>query len=441
MKKPRLRRPALIAGVVLALAVAAMVSGGASAKSSFTANPRATVSGKAGNLLVWTIQRTENNAEQAAAKGFKGAKTKVQIYANDPYKQKLQVALGSGKGPDVFMNWGGGGLKQYIDAGKVLDLTPYLKEDKAWSGKFFGNVLQTAAFNGHYYGIPNVGMQPVLLFYNKAVFDKNNVTPPKTWDQLLTVVAKLKDAGVTPFILGGQSKWPDLMWEEYLVDRVGGPQAFNAIAAGKKGAWSNPDIIKANTMLQQLVDAGAFANFESTTYDGTITSTLLGTGKGAMELMGNWEYGAVLSNSPDTIKNNQLGWMPFPSVAGGKGNANDIAGNTSNFYSIAANTKNKAAAVAYLKQAVMSPAYIKTLIGDGNIPPVKGIASQLSTGANATFTTWCYQLVQSAPHFQHSWDQVLSPDQATALLTNLDRLLLKQITPQQFSAEMNKTIS
>jgi raffinose/stachyose/melibiose transport system substrate-binding protein len=33
---------------------------------------------------------------------------------------------------------------------------------------------------------------------------------------------------------------------------------------------------------------------------------------------------------------------------------------------------------------------------------------------------------------------VLSPSQADALLTNLDRLFLKQITPQQFSANMNK---
>lgn len=396
----------------------------------------ATAAASGGKILVWTIQRTENNAENAAAKSFKSAS--VQIFANDPYKQKLSVSLGSGKGPDVFMNWGGGGLKQYVDAHKVVDLTPYLNGDKKWKNKFFANVLQTAAFDGRDYGIPNVGMQPVLLFYNKAVFAKYNLQAPKTWPALLNVVKTLKDNGVTPFILGGQSKWPDLMWEEYLVDRVGGPQAFDAVAAGKKNAWSNPSIVKANTMLQQLVDAGAFGSFESTTYDGTVTATLLGTGKGAMELMGNWEYGAVLQNSPNTIKNNQLGWEPFPAVPGGKGNAKDLAGNTSNFYSIASSTKNLASAVKFLKTQVMSPAYIKTLISDGDIPPVKGIEKQLKKSANATYTLYNYNLVQHAPHFQHSWDQVLSPAAASALLTNLDRLLLKQITPQQFSANMNK---
>ena len=230
------------------------------------------------------------------------------------------------------------------------------------------------------------------------------------------------------------------MWEEYLVDRVAGPEAFNAVAAGEKNAWMDPGIIKANTMLQQLVDAGAFGNsFSSTAYDGTVTATLLGTGKGAMELMGNWEYGAVLQNSPDTIKSNDLGWVPFPTVPDGKGNPKNIVGNTSNFYSVAAKSKNPTAAVEFLKKQVMSPAYVKGLIGLGNIPPVKGLDAQLAKGDNAAFTTWCYKLVQSAPNYQHSWDQVLSPNAANTLLTNLDQLLLKEITPGQFSANMNKT--
>jgi len=436
MRKAHLRSPVLVVAV-LAAALATVTAASGSTSSRTTASgafgPRTAAAGK---LLVWTIQRTENSVETAAAKR---AGATVQIFANDPYKQKIRIALGAGSPPDVFMNWGGGGLKQYVDAGKVLDLTPYLNADPTWKNKFFANVLQTAAFGGKLYGIPNVGMQPVVLFYNKAVLTQNKVSPPKTWTELLSVVKTLKDNGVTPFILGGQSKWPDLMWEEYLVDRVAGPQAFDAIAAGTKNAWSNPGVIKANTMLQQLVDAGAFgSDFASTAYDGTVTATLLGTGKGAMELMGNWEYGAVLQNSPDTIKNNQLGWTAFPAVPGGKGNAKDIAGNTSNFYSVAAKSKNIAAAVAYLKQQIMSPAYVKGLIGLGNIPPVKGIQSQLNKGTNAAFTTWTYNLVQQAPHFQHSWDQVLTPSQANTLLTNLDRLLLKQITPQQFSANMNK---
>ncbi|MGD0167967.1 MAG: extracellular solute-binding protein [Gaiellaceae bacterium] len=387
-------------------------------------------------IELWTIQRTENNAETNAAKSYTAAKVNVTITANDPYKQKLKAAMATNKLPDIFMNWGGGGLDQYVKAGKVLDLTPYLKLYPAWKNKFFANVLETAKFRGKYYGIPNVGMQPVVLFYNKKVLADHGLKPPTKWADLLSDVAKLKSAGVTPIILGGQSKWPDLMWEEYLVDRVAGPGAFNSIAAGNK-TWNNPNIIKANTMLQQLAKAGAFGSFESTTYDGTVTATLLGKGKGAMELMGNWEYGAILSNVPAMIKSHNLGWEAFPGIPGGLGNSKDIAGNTSNFYSVTHKSKHPWPVVQYLKKQVMNNAYINTLIADGNIPPIKGILTKLKAGANAGFTTWCYNLVQQAPHYQHSWDQVLFPDPANALLTNLDQLLLGNITPQKFSQNMN----
>ncbi|GCE23645.1 hypothetical protein KDK_74450 [Dictyobacter kobayashii] len=50
-------------------------------------------------------------------------------------------------------------------------------------------------------------------------------------------------------------------------------------------------------------------------------------------------------------------------------------------------------------------------------------------------------MVQKSPHFQLSWDQALLPQPAQVLLTNLDQLFLKQITPQQFSDNMNKTLS
>jgi ABC-type glycerol-3-phosphate transport system substrate-binding protein len=159
--------------------------------------------------------------------------------ANDPYKQKIRVAIGANKAPDIFFNWGGGILKSYVDAGKVLDLTPYLKADPAWKNKFFGNVLNSAAYNGHYYGIPNVGMQPVVVFYNKKIFAANNLTPPKTWAELLNVVAKLKSTGVTPMVLGGQSKWPDLMWEEYLVDRLG-PSASTLSSPARRTPGRTP---------------------------------------------------------------------------------------------------------------------------------------------------------------------------------------------------------
>jgi len=72
---------------------------------------------------------------------------------------------------------------------------------------------------------------------------------------------------------------------------------------------------------------------------------------------------------------------------------------------------------------------------------VQGIESQLAGAPNSEWLQFNYGLVKNAPHFQLSWDQALLPQPAQALLTNLDQLFLKQIAPQQFSDNMNKTIT
>ena len=39
--------------------------------------------------------------------------------------------------------------------------------------------------------------------------------------------------GIAPFSLGGQSRWTNMMWLEFLFDRIGGPEVFDAIYGEK----------------------------------------------------------------------------------------------------------------------------------------------------------------------------------------------------------------
>ena len=41
----------------------------------------------------------------------------VNYIENQSYKQKIQLAMGAGNPPTIFWTWGGGPLKQFIDAG------------------------------------------------------------------------------------------------------------------------------------------------------------------------------------------------------------------------------------------------------------------------------------------------------------------------------------
>lgn len=365
----------------------------------------------------------------------------VDYFQNDPYKQKIQVAMGAHNPPDIFFGWGGGVLKSYVDAGDVYELTSAFKADPSWYNKFFPSVMDGVTFNGKIYGVPTSGIQPVVFFYNKDIFQQYHLTPPQTWSELLQLVDVLKQKNIIPISIAGQSKWPYLMYEGYLVDRLGGSGVFDAILNNQAGAWSDPAILQANTLIQELVSAGAFGStYSSVNADTNQDTTLLYTGKAALQLQGGWNYATILSNNPDFISGGKLGWFPFPSVEGGKGKPADVVGNLSNFYSIASASKAPQDCITYLKDAILNTADTNGYIAIGNVPPIQGIESQLASAPHSDWLQFVYKLAQDASHYQLSWDQALTPAPSQAVLTNLEQVFLKQLTPQQFSANMNKTI-
>ena len=398
-----------------------------------------------GQVQVWALQDT---ALQPILKGSvdrfnssgQGGKAKLQVFGNDPYKQKLRVAVGSPNAPDVFFNWGGGNLKEYVDAGKVEDLTGMLDGNPQLKNSFLPAVLDAAKIDGKYYGLPMRGMQPVLMFYNKKLLSEAGVQQPKTWDDLLTAVDKLKARGITPISLAGSQPWTELMWAEYLLDRRGGSQVFQDIRDGKGDGWKNPAVLQAMTDVKTLVDRGAFGSkFASVGYDVGGASTLLAQNRTAMHLMGSWEYVNQLGQSPKFVKAGNLGWGPFPSISGGKGDPSTVVGNPTNFYSVTSASKAKKTAESFVSTQLNSQPYVDALIKAGDVPPITGLESKLAQADNGDYTQYIYKLVSDAKVFQLSWDQDLPSDQAQKMLTELQKLFLGKQTPQGFVDTMSSS--
>jgi raffinose/stachyose/melibiose transport system substrate-binding protein len=365
------------------------------------------------------------------------AKAEMQFFENDPYKQKLRVSMGAGNPPDIFYGWGGGILKSYVDAGKVYELTPELKEDPNWGEQFFPQVMSGVTFDGKVYGVPVAGMQPNVVFYNKSMFDEFGLTVPATYDELYGVIDELNQQGVIPISMGGESKWTYMIHHQELTNRIGGAEPFNGVLRGEPKAWSDPAFIEASTMLQEMVKMKAFEEgFAGVSYDTGQASTLLNTGKAAMHLIGVYDFENHLDANPEFAKND-LGWFRVPEVEGAEGSYANVSGNLSNFYSITQTAGDKNAAVTFLKEGTLSP---EERVELGEVPPVKGIGSKLQQAQNGDFLTFVYDLVQASTSYQLSWDQALPPDQAEALLNNLAQLMLLNISPKQFSENMNETL-
>ena len=429
------RRRSRLTAAALALGTVALLLG-ATACSSNSSKP-------ASGVTVWGLSGVDQEyvlSPSLAAWNTENPTSPVTgtYFANDAYKTKIRTAVGAGSAPTLIYGWAGGTLDSYVKAEKVVDLTSATASIK---NHYLPSVWNQGVIDNKTYAIPMQAVTPIMFYYNKDLLKKADVAIPKNWDELLAAVPKLKAIGVAPFSLAGGSKWPELMWEEYLVDRVAGPDAFNAVMAGKTNAWSNPGIITANTMIQQLVSRGGFVDgFSSVTADSNADTALLYTGKAAMMLQGAWAYSTFLQQAPDFTKSS-LGYSTFPAVTAGKGNPANIVGNPSGYFSVssASSPANQTAAIRYLTKGVFDAGYTARMIKSGQVPPLSAIESQISGGADSLSST-VYALATAAPNFQMSWDQALPPAQATALLSNLDQLFNKQITPRQFSDNMNKSV-
>lgn len=423
-------RRAVASVVVLAAAMSLAACG--------TSGPSTTESAK--GLTMWALndQTILKDSVDAYNKDHPDAKITLRLFANDDYKQKLRVAFGADQAPDIFFSWGGGALNDYVEAGKVDALT----EAQVDTARFTPSVMQSATFGGEVYGVPANGLAPVVLYYNKKVLKKAGVEPPKTYDDLLAAVRKLKGEDVVPLSLAANSKWPTLMYLEYLLDRTGGSRVFTKIASGDSATWKDPSVTRANQYLQDLSKAGAFGdNASSVSYDQGASTALLYTGKAAMEVMGTWEYANIAKAAPDLLKDGDLGYTAFPALPDGAGSPKNIVGNPSNFLSLNAASKNKSAALTYLKDYVLDDSQVDAYLAAGSVPPVKGLESKLAAVTSTSDKQWLtfvYDLVQNAPGFQLSWDQALPSDQADPLLTNTDKSFLRQISPAEFGTSMSK---
>ena len=120
----------------------------------------------------WHIQNTEPMLPvwAAVAQEYQGAhsnvKIEIQPLENEAFKAKLTTATQAGSPPDLFQSWGGGVLKQQVDAGLVKDLTETVAP---WKDSLLPLSLEPYTVDGKIYGVPfDIGM--VGFWYNKDLF-------------------------------------------------------------------------------------------------------------------------------------------------------------------------------------------------------------------------------------------------------------------------------
>jgi raffinose/stachyose/melibiose transport system substrate-binding protein len=429
----------LTAGAAAAAGLAACGSSGPSSKTGS--------SGGGGSASYWSLSGEPGQPiRQAAIDRFNKANPTTKItptfFANDDYKAKIKTAIGAGQAPTMIWGWGGGGLKSYVDASLVVDLTDWFTQNAAVKSKLLPATFGAATVSGKIYAMPIETVQPIVLFYNKKIFDQVGVQPPQSYQDILNLIPKFNAKKIAPFSLAGQSRWTNMMWLEFMLDRNAGSDVFNNVFAGKAGSWSDPAVLDMLTKIQDLVKANAFIKgFSSVTADSNADQALLYTGKAAMMLHGSWSYGIQKANGGNFVQSGGLGWMNFPPIEGGKGDPSNTVGNPGQYLSISSKATSA-------QQDIAKKFFSTTLVDDdekagwvksGGVPVLTG-SDSLFTGDDAQFLKDMSSIASNAKTFAQSWDQALSPTAAETLLDNIAKLFQLQISPQQWVDSMNGVI-
>jgi multiple sugar transport system substrate-binding protein len=201
-------------------------------------------------------------------------------YATDQYQAFIAAGVQAGTQPELFTWWNGTKLAELVEAEAIAPMDA-LWQEMIGAGQAQQSVGELLKVNGKIYALP-LAVNYWAVAYNKALFAKAGVTPPKTWDELMAVCDKLK-ASITPFNATIQDGWRGFIWFEELMIRTD-PDAYAQLNAGKIRYTSEP-VKKVFALWGELYAKGYFtpptSNEEFLDF---------ARGKAAMYLIGDWAY-------------------------------------------------------------------------------------------------------------------------------------------------------
>jgi len=225
------------------------------------------------------------------------------IPGSQDYVRKVLLSFIAGAEPDVI-RLDASSAAVFINNGALKDLTPYVEsEDGINLDDYFENVVNIARRDEELYAIP-VDFTPLVVYYNKRLFDEAGVPYPSdnwTWDEFLAKAKRLTKGERYGFTFTNwMPGWLPWVWNNG--GDVLGPDGKATRTADSQAtieaiSWLR-DLItvhKVAPSLSQMAAEGAapFANATA-----------------AMETSGHWNL-VVLASAPK-VKLDEIGIAPLP---------------------------------------------------------------------------------------------------------------------------------
>lgn len=235
-------------------------------------------------------EKTEKNIE---------LKINLDMPPNDKANEILRVRLAAGNTPDIFTINPTADIPDYYKAGYLSDLS-----EQPFTADVFDNVKAVCSLYGKVYAMPLESSAWGYL-YNKKIFSDNGITPPKTIDEMKTVVEKLKAANIKPFMLAYQDGWVAQLLHALAVQGTIYASRPDFVDTMNAGTGSYRDI----QSIFEIIDLVDGNGTDKPSEVGYMTGAAdFANGKAAMWVMGTWAADPILQANKDI----ELGCAPLP---------------------------------------------------------------------------------------------------------------------------------
>jgi raffinose/stachyose/melibiose transport system substrate-binding protein len=185
------------------------------------------------------------------------------------------------------------------------------------------------------------------ISYNKTLFGKYGLKPPKTWGEFIALNQTLKNNGIPPLALDGNINFYNAYYYTYLCLRVLGSGSFMKAAEDTTGAvWDDPGYLKAAQLTYELSKKGKDffqPGYEGSSFPAAQVDWALGSAGSIM--CGTW----IPQETEELVADDWVfGCFSFPGVEGGKGKATELESSLYGF-AILDGCKNPDGAKEFLK--------------------------------------------------------------------------------------------
>ncbi len=222
-------------------------------------------------------------------------------------RQVLTTRMQGGDPPGSFQVHMGHELIDTWVTSDYMEPLDDLYAQEGWNDIFPQGVLDIVSYEGHPYSVPVNIHRANVLWYNKTVFDTNNIDPPESFDDFFAAADKLKAAGITPLALGDVEVFAATQLLETTLIGSLGADAYNGLWTGDTD-WTGTDVTTALDNLKKML---SYTNDDHSSLTWDQANDLVINGDAAMTIMGDW-----LDADNTAKKFKDSGWVPSPGTSG-----------------------------------------------------------------------------------------------------------------------------